>query len=98
MAWVTYQSGASRAARRTSTLVVGDLLDGLKLPCHVDDVHHYRPRTRRMRMGRPGLGLGTGPVASRPILGAMGRPISLDAMASMAHWVVWVDPNIFLQS
>ena len=45
-----------------------------------------------MGMGRPG------PMASRPILGAMGRPISLDAMASMAHWVVWVDPNIFLQS
>ena len=30
----------------------------------------------KMRMGRPGPGLGPGPMASRPILRVMGRPIS----------------------
>lgn len=50
----------------------------------------------RMGMGLPGPSLGPGLVASRSILGAMGRSILVKAYALGAQWVTWVDPNIFL--
>ena len=49
----------------------------------------------KMGIGRPGSGLGPSPMASRPILGVMGRPIFSRCYGLMAHWILWVDPNIF---
>ena len=40
------------------------------------DVGNLDSNLVKMGMGRPGPGLGPGPMASRPILGVMGRPIS----------------------
>ena len=50
---------------------------------------------RKGAAGRSGPGLGPGPMALRPILGVMGRPIFSRCYGLMAHWILWVDPNIF---
>ena len=42
----------------------------------VCSVHSDSWQRLKMGMGQPGPGLGPGPMASRPILGVMGRPIS----------------------